>query len=144
MWEGIFPGEPFTLSSTEPMDFEFLDHDEALSVFKSPRPSDTLDELEKLAVRERLLKETGDYPPGFPFRFETHNTFSLEDLRSRPITAIPEAEGGGFSDNELDEDLSDPPPNFSGHVEDNPWKAEDVDDFDELDDEEAIEETSRY
>lgn len=67
------------------MDFEFLDHDEALSVFRSPRPSDTLDELQKLAVRERIMKETGDYPLGYPFRFETPNTFSAEDLRN-PFT----------------------------------------------------------
>lgn len=74
--------------------FEVLEHDEARSVFRSPRPSNTLDELESIAVRERLMKETGDYDPGYLFRFEDQPpTFFLDDLMSRP--AFPE-EGTGY------------------------------------------------
>lgn len=106
------------------MDFEFLDHDEALSVFRSPRPSDSLDELEKLAVRERMLKETGDYPPSYAFRFETHNTFSLEGLSPPPITDMFEEEVGGFSDTRPSESLGEPRPLISGPLEENPWENE--------------------
>lgn len=107
------------------MDFEFLDYDEALSVFRSPRPSHTLDELEKLAIRERLMKETGDYPPDFPFRFETQNTCSLEDIQSQPVIDIPQEEGNGFSDTgDLGEDLGRPRPVFAVPMEENPWQDE--------------------
>lgn len=126
------------------MDFEFLDHDEALNVFRSPRPSNTLDELEKLAIRERIMMETGDYPPGFPFRFEIHNTSSLEDFRSRPVTGIPQEEGSGFSDTvDLGEDLGGPRPVFVVPVEDNPWRNEVAEIFNEADDIEEMEIVSR-
>lgn len=126
------------------MDFEFLDHDEALSVFKSPRPSHTLDELEKIAIRERLMKETGDYPPGFPFRFETHNTFAPEDLQSRPVIGIPQEEGSGFSDAvDLGEDLGRPRPVFAAPLEDNPWTDEVAELFRKADDHEEVEIMSR-
>lgn len=143
LWEEGFLGDPFTLNSNEPMDFEFLDHDEALSVFRSPRPSDTLDELEKLAVRERIMKETGDYPLGYPFRFETHTAFTLDDLRSSPVTDMFEEEGGGFSDTSLGEDLVEHRPFFPAPLEENPWKSEVVETFHKADDEEDLEEESR-
>ncbi|CAN8096597.1 unnamed protein product [Discula destructiva] len=77
------------------MDFEILEHEEARSVFRSPRPSNTFEELEKIAVRERLMKEMGDYDPGYPFRFERHTVkFSLDDLRCRPVQALPSMAGG--------------------------------------------------
>lgn len=144
LWEGAFSEEAFTFNSMEPMDFEFLDHDEALNVFRSPRPSNTLDELEKLAIRERLMRETGDYPPGFPFRFETHNTSPLEDFRSQPVIGIPQEEGNGFSDTaDLGEDLGGPRPVFAVPVEDNPWMSEVTGFFNEADDLEGMEIVSR-
>lgn len=38
-------------------DAEYVEHDAALSVFKSPRPSYTLDELQEREVRERLMEQ---------------------------------------------------------------------------------------
>lgn len=128
VWGGASSEAVLTFNSMELMDFEFLDHDEALNVFRSPRPSNTLEELEKLALRERLMKETGDYSPDYPFRFETHNTPSLEDFRSQPVIGIPQEEGSGFSDTaDLGEDLRGPWPVFAVPVEDNPWRNEAAD-----------------
>lgn len=125
------------------MDFEFLNHDEALSVFKSPRPSHTLDELEKLAVRERLMKETGDYPPGYPFRFETHNTLSFEDVGSQPITGVFEEDGGDFADTAPNEDPNAPRPIISVPIESNPWENEVFESTVKADDDEEMEKLSR-
>lgn len=70
-----------------------LEHEEARHVFRSPRPSKTFDELEQIAARERVMKETGDYDPGYPFRFEYHTpAFSLDGLLSHPVQAVPEEE----------------------------------------------------
>lgn len=128
------------MNPTESIDFEFLDHDEAFSVFKSPRPSYTFDELEKLAVRERLMKEAGDYSPGYPFRFEIHNTFSLNDIGPRPLTGIHEEHGVGFGAINLSEGPSILRPVISAPMEVNPWKNGTVERVQDAGAEEEIEE----
>lgn len=45
------------LDAQDPFEAELVEHDAALSVFKSPRPSYTLDELRGREIRERLLDE---------------------------------------------------------------------------------------
>lgn len=92
------------LNASDLMEFEILEHDEARSVFRSPRPSETLDELQQVAVRERVLKEMGDYSPGHPFRFENHTPeFIMDDLRSRPVQAVsqPVDFGSAFSRDDI-------------------------------------------
>lgn len=49
-----------TLDSEVVFDLEFVEHDQAAHVFKSPRPSYTLDELQKEQTRQRLLMEQYD------------------------------------------------------------------------------------
>lgn len=41
-----------------PEDMEFIEHDAALGVFRSPRPSITLDELQQQELRAKLLSES--------------------------------------------------------------------------------------
>lgn len=95
MWGGC--EDAFARKVADVLGFEILEHDEARSVFRSPRPSYTLDELEKMAVRERLMKETGDYDLGYPFRFEQIAPevpeFSLDDFRDRPVDVGEIGEG---------------------------------------------------
>lgn len=51
--QAVMEDDPFT------EDMEIIEHDAALGVFRSPRPSFTLDELQQQELRAKLLKERG-------------------------------------------------------------------------------------
>lgn len=78
-------------------DAEYLEHDAALGVFKSPRPSYTLDELSKHTIRFRLLKEQRE-----PHLDGTSNSQGLdasviETFHGEDNPWEPEQRGGGIA-----------------------------------------------
>lgn len=57
VWVGDTDSNDLKSDASDLFDAEYVEHDAALSVFKSPRPSYTLDELQEREVRERLMEE---------------------------------------------------------------------------------------
>lgn len=76
-------------------DAEYIEHDAALGVFKSPRPSYTLDELSSHTIRSRLLTEQRELHPDDVSNSKGHTVSVIETSHWEVNPWEPEQRGGG-------------------------------------------------
>lgn len=99
--------ERLKTDATNQFDAEYVEHDAALGVFKSPRPSYTLDEQSRRAVWERLLLQQRQRRlESALFETQSHTASETEMSHWEDNPWQPEQRGGGIATEVEVEELS--------------------------------------
>lgn len=97
--EGVWTTEleQIKADASDQFDAEYIEHDAALNVFKSPRPSYTLDEQSKHVLQECLLQEQRQRRTNMSSDEESHEASTWEDPDLDVNPWEPQQRGGGIS-----------------------------------------------